>query len=161
MMVRDFQAVIGRETRRQCQAAFGAKPDVLLACVGGGSNAIGLFHEARARLLGPPVCAVLWQELGALVALQDPHGDKCDAHVAVCTHACMPSMCKVPRAPIRVVPAPPKLLCPGSLSTGRFSQLGGGTIGVCLPGTGCPATREAENKQLFVSNDLCYTLKGA
>ncbi|KAK9918589.1 hypothetical protein WJX75_005184 [Coccomyxa subellipsoidea] len=45
MMVRDFQAVIGRETRRQCQAAFGGKPDVLLACVGGGSNAIGLFHE--------------------------------------------------------------------------------------------------------------------
>jgi predicted alternative tryptophan synthase beta-subunit len=43
--VRDFQAVIGRETRRQCQAAFGGKPDVLLACVGGGSNAIGLFHE--------------------------------------------------------------------------------------------------------------------
>ena len=45
MLVRDFQAVIGRETRRQCQAAFGGKPDVLLACVGGGSNAIGLFHE--------------------------------------------------------------------------------------------------------------------
>ena len=43
--VRNFQAVIGRETRRQCQAAFGGKPDVLLACVGGGSNAIGLFHE--------------------------------------------------------------------------------------------------------------------
>ncbi|KAK9822201.1 hypothetical protein WJX81_003511 [Elliptochloris bilobata] len=45
MMVRDFQAVIGEEVRRQCQAAFGGKPDVLLACVGGGSNAIGLFHE--------------------------------------------------------------------------------------------------------------------
>jgi len=45
--VRDFQAVIGEEVRRQCQAAFGGKPDVLLACVGGGSNAIGLFHEAR------------------------------------------------------------------------------------------------------------------
>ncbi len=50
MLVRDFQAVIGRETRRQCQAAFGGKPDVLLACVGGGSNAIGLFHEARTLL---------------------------------------------------------------------------------------------------------------
>jgi tryptophan synthase beta subunit len=44
-MVREFQAVIGKETRRQCEAAFGGKPDVLLACVGGGSNAIGLFHE--------------------------------------------------------------------------------------------------------------------
>ena len=49
MLVRDFQAVIGRETRRQCQAAFGGKPDVLLACVGGGSNAIGLFHEVCAH----------------------------------------------------------------------------------------------------------------
>ena len=45
--VRDFQAVIGEEVRRQCQAAFGGKPDVLLACVGGGSNAIGLFHEVQ------------------------------------------------------------------------------------------------------------------
>jgi len=43
--VRDFQAVIGKEVRRQCQEQFGGVPDVLLACVGGGSNAIGLFHE--------------------------------------------------------------------------------------------------------------------
>ena len=50
MMVRDFQAVIGEETRRQCQAAFGGKPDILLACVGGGSNAIGLFHEVSTPL---------------------------------------------------------------------------------------------------------------
>lgn len=48
MQVRDFQAVIGREVRQQCMDAFGGKPDVLLACVGGGSNAIGLFHEVRA-----------------------------------------------------------------------------------------------------------------
>jgi len=45
MMVRDFQAVIGRETRQQCLDKWGGKPDILLACVGGGSNAIGLFHE--------------------------------------------------------------------------------------------------------------------
>jgi tryptophan synthase beta chain len=43
-MVRDFQAVIGREARRQCQEQTGALPDALVACVGGGSNAIGLFH---------------------------------------------------------------------------------------------------------------------
>jgi tryptophan synthase beta chain len=43
--VRDFQAVIGKEVRQQCVEQFGGKPDVLLACVGGGSNAIGLFHE--------------------------------------------------------------------------------------------------------------------
>ena len=44
VMVRDFQTVIGRETRAQILAATGRLPDALVACVGGGSNAIGLFH---------------------------------------------------------------------------------------------------------------------
>jgi len=44
-MVRDFQAVIGRETREQMLAQEGRLPDSLVACVGGGSNAIGLFHD--------------------------------------------------------------------------------------------------------------------
>ena len=56
MMVRDFQSVIGREARAQCEAQLGGLPDVLLACVGGGSNAMGLFHEfvedAGVRLIG-------------------------------------------------------------------------------------------------------------
>jgi tryptophan synthase beta chain len=43
-MVRDFQAVIGRESREQMLAMTGRLPDALVACVGGGSNAIGLFH---------------------------------------------------------------------------------------------------------------------
>jgi tryptophan synthase beta chain len=43
-MVRDFQAVIGRESREQIQAMTGRLPDALIACVGGGSNAIGLFY---------------------------------------------------------------------------------------------------------------------
>ena len=43
-MVRDFQCVIGREAREQFSARTGALPDALVACVGGGSNAIGLFH---------------------------------------------------------------------------------------------------------------------
>ncbi len=45
MLVRDFHAIIGQETKEQCIEAFGALPDVLLACVGGGSNAMGLFHS--------------------------------------------------------------------------------------------------------------------
>ncbi len=53
VMVRDFQAVIGREVRRQLE---GGPPDVLVACVGGGSNALGLFHpfldDAAVRLIG-------------------------------------------------------------------------------------------------------------
>lgn len=44
MLVRDFQSVIGREARQQCLAQNGRLPDALVACVGGGSNAIGLFH---------------------------------------------------------------------------------------------------------------------
>lgn len=56
MMVRDFQAVIGQETRRQCLEKWGGLPDILLACVGGGSNAMGLFYEflpeTSVRLVG-------------------------------------------------------------------------------------------------------------
>jgi len=44
LMVREFQAVIGRETRQQIQEAEGRLPDYVLACVGGGSNSIGMFH---------------------------------------------------------------------------------------------------------------------
>jgi tryptophan synthase beta chain len=47
LMVRDFQSVIGRETRRQILKAEGRLPDYLIACVGGGSNAMGLFHPFR------------------------------------------------------------------------------------------------------------------
>ncbi|MDG2459656.1 MAG: tryptophan synthase subunit beta [Luminiphilus sp.] len=44
MLVRDFQSVIGREARAQSLSQYGKLPDALVACVGGGSNAIGLFH---------------------------------------------------------------------------------------------------------------------
>jgi tryptophan synthase beta chain len=44
MMVRDFQSVIGEETREQVVESEGRDPDMLVACVGGGSNAMGLFH---------------------------------------------------------------------------------------------------------------------
>jgi len=45
MMVRDFQSVIGREARIQMKELAGRQPDAVLACVGGGSNAMGIFHE--------------------------------------------------------------------------------------------------------------------
>lgn len=44
MMVRDFQSVIGKEVKEEMQSRLGRQPDVLVACIGGGSNAIGLFH---------------------------------------------------------------------------------------------------------------------
>ena len=56
MLVRDLQSVIGREARRQILRLTGRLPDVLIACVGGGSNAIGLFHpflaDASVRMVG-------------------------------------------------------------------------------------------------------------
>jgi tryptophan synthase beta chain len=56
MMVRDFQSVIGREAREQMQELAGRQPDALVACVGGGSNAMGLFYpyiaDEKVRLIG-------------------------------------------------------------------------------------------------------------
>ena len=56
MMVRDFQSVIGREAKEQMQELIGRQPDAILACVGGGSNAMGIFHpyiqEEKVRLIG-------------------------------------------------------------------------------------------------------------
>ena len=56
MMVRDFNRVIGVETRLQCLRQIGRLPDAIIACVGGGSNAIGIFHpflaDASVQLIG-------------------------------------------------------------------------------------------------------------
>jgi tryptophan synthase beta chain len=56
LMVRDFNAIVGREARAQVLQEYGRLPDVLTACVGGGSNAIGLFHaflnDAGVRIVG-------------------------------------------------------------------------------------------------------------
>jgi len=56
MMVRDFQCVIGEETRAQIMEAEGRLPDSLIACIGGGSNAIGMFHpfldDSAVKLIG-------------------------------------------------------------------------------------------------------------
>ena len=56
MMVRDFQSVIGRECRAQCLEKLGRLPDAVVACVGGGSNAAGIFYpfveDASVRLIG-------------------------------------------------------------------------------------------------------------
>jgi tryptophan synthase beta chain len=56
MMVRDFQSVIGRETRQQIMDSYHRLPDCIVACVGGGSNAIGIFYpfleDKRVRLIG-------------------------------------------------------------------------------------------------------------
>ncbi|HKV45042.1 MAG TPA: tryptophan synthase subunit beta [bacterium] len=61
-LVRDFQSVIGRETREQIQAAEGRLPDCLVACVGGGSNSMGLFHPFK----DDPQVALIGVEAGGL-----------------------------------------------------------------------------------------------
>lgn len=56
MMVRDFQKIIGEETRRQMMQSIGRLPDYVMACVGGGSNAMGMFYpfikDTKVKLLG-------------------------------------------------------------------------------------------------------------
>jgi len=99
-MVRDFQSVIGREIREQLQAAEGCLPDLLVACVGGGSNAIGTFHpfiqDAGVRMLGAEAAgeglesghhsaSLSRGEIGVLQGcksylLQDEHGMIQEAH---------------------------------------------------------------------------------
>ncbi len=69
MMVREFQAVIGKEAHTQCQERFGRLPDMVTACVGGGSNAIGIFSgflESEAELVG------VEPEGGAALTLGEP-----------------------------------------------------------------------------------------
>jgi tryptophan synthase beta chain len=100
MMVRDFQSVIGREARAQHRKAEGRLPDYLVACVGGGSNAMGLFYpflkDTEVRMVGveaagygiasgkhaAPLCA---GDVGVLhgnktYLLQDPFGQISNAH---------------------------------------------------------------------------------
>jgi len=100
LLVRDFQSVIGRETRQQCLDQLGRLPDVVVACVGGGSNAAGMFHpfvddeevelvgvEAGGRSDNPgdhaaPLCfgspGVLHGSFGYV--MQDEDGQTSDVH---------------------------------------------------------------------------------
>ena len=85
MMVRDFHTVIGREARRQARRALRRLPDIVMACVGGGSNAIGLFHpfigDSRVRIVGV--------EPGGAGISTGKHGATMTAgHVGV-LHGCM------------------------------------------------------------------------
>jgi tryptophan synthase beta chain len=85
MMVRDFHAVIGREARRQARRALGRLPDVVMACVGGGSNAIGLFHP----FIGDRGVRIVGVEPGGAGIATGKHGATMTAgHVGV-LHGCM------------------------------------------------------------------------
>ena len=69
MMVRDFHKVMGEEARRQIQEAEGGLPDAVIACVGGGSNAIGIFHA----FLGDPSVKLIGVEAGGRGAALGEH----------------------------------------------------------------------------------------
>ncbi len=70
MMVRDFHAVIGREVKRQFRARAGRLPDYVMACVGGGSNAIGLFYP----FIGDPKVRIVGVEAGGHGLASGRHG---------------------------------------------------------------------------------------
>ena len=100
MMVRDFQSVIGKETIEQSHAAFGRLPDIVVACVGGGSNAAGMFypfieHQAveivgveaggRSHMAGDHAAPLSHGEPGVLhgsysYVMQDQDGQTSDVH---------------------------------------------------------------------------------
>jgi tryptophan synthase beta chain len=100
MMVRDFQSVIGKEARRQFLKAEGRLPDYLVACVGGGSNSMGLFYpfvsDSKVRMLGVEAAgrglrtgkhaaSILGGEVGVLhgsksYVLQDARGQIRETH---------------------------------------------------------------------------------
>lgn len=69
MLVRDFQSVIGRETQQQCDEMLGKQPDAIVACVGGGSNAIGMFYP----YIKHPEVAMYGVEAGGLGLHGDDH----------------------------------------------------------------------------------------
>ena len=69
LLVRDFQAIIGREARSQMLSQTGTLPDVLVACVGGGSNAIGLFHP----FIGDESVKMIGVEAGGLGVATGKH----------------------------------------------------------------------------------------
>ena len=90
-MVREFHRVIGDEARRQMREAYGCDPDVVVACVGGGSNAIGIFSgfvDSEARLIGvePAGGAAVTRGVPGVVhgmrsfLMQDEHGQVQEAH---------------------------------------------------------------------------------
>lgn len=99
-IVRDFQAVIGRETREQCLAQLGRLPDLVVACVGGGSNAAGMFYPfvedrgvklvgveagGRGNRPGDHASPLSYGAPGILhgsysYVMQDEDGQTCDVH---------------------------------------------------------------------------------
>ncbi|MGB7328092.1 MAG: tryptophan synthase subunit beta [Rubripirellula sp.] len=100
MMVRDFQAIIGRETREQCRDSFERLPDCVVACVGGGSNAAGMFYPfvedegvrlvgveagGRGHEAGDHASPLTFGRPGVLhgsysYVMQDDDGQTCDVH---------------------------------------------------------------------------------
>jgi tryptophan synthase beta chain len=100
VIVRDFQSVIGRETIEQCQHHIGRLPDVVVACVGGGSNAAGMFYPfvehkdvaligveagGRSTTPGDHAAPLSYGQAGVLhgsfsYVMQDDDGQTCDVH---------------------------------------------------------------------------------
>jgi len=99
-IVRDFQSVIGRETRRQCEDQLGRLPNLIVACVGGGSNAAGMFYPfvedagvemvgveagGRSDAVGDHASTLCFGRPGVLhgtfsYVMQDDDGQTCDVH---------------------------------------------------------------------------------
>ena len=94
-MVRDFQSVIGREAREQMLATEGRLPDTLVACIGGGSNAIGLFHP----FLDDKGVAIYGVEAGGHgLDVPNGHGASMNGGRPACCTAIAPIFCRTTTA---------------------------------------------------------------
>lgn len=83
-MIRDFQSVIGKEAHRQFKDTAGGLPDVLFACVGGGSNSIGLFH----RFLNEPSVKMVGVEAGGRGSALGDHAARFEGGAPGVLHGC-------------------------------------------------------------------------
>ena len=95
MMVRDFQRVVGDECRAQMLAEYGRQPDAVIACVGGGSNAMGIFHpflnDRDVRMIGV-------EAAGEGIATAASTRRRCSAAAPACCTATAPTCCRTTTA---------------------------------------------------------------
>ena len=119
-MVRDFNAIVGREAREQMLAEYGRLPDAITACVGGGSNAIGLFHaflndrRSRSSAPKPPVMA------SVPVAMPPPSRQAAPACCTATARTCCATMTARSSRPIRCRPARTIRASARSTRSGRY-----------------------------------------
>ncbi len=144
-MVRDFQAVIGKETREQLLAQEGRLPDSLVACIGGGSNAMGLFHP----FLDDQSVEIIGVEAAGYGIETGKHAASLNGGVPGCCTVTVPSCCRTTMArsstptrfpPVSIIRAL-ALSTPGCMTSAAFSTPRSPTTKPSLRSTSAAASK--------------------